>query len=195
MHAAMRCVRVKACDECGCRAYDNSVGLIDGLSLRRKHWKDHPSRYMLVSFQTSTKPELRESLWNWLCADPSLSSWGRSPETDSLRGISNCAYDNSMDRFAFYTSVVVPSIFVVSPQGFGLDCYRTYEALLLGTYPIVISSDLDVLFKDLPVLILRDWGELSVKLLETTYADFQGRKFDFSTLYVKYWKGQIRSGE
>ena len=49
--------------------------------------------------------------------------------------------------------------FVVSPHGGGLDCHRTWEVLLLGSIPIVKSSALDPLYKDLPVVIVKDWSE------------------------------------
>ena len=78
--------------------------------------------------------------------------------------------------------------FALSPRGWGPDCYRTWEALLVGTIPIVrrcqfdmylVRSDdvvdsgmkctitspaggeLDKLYQDLPVLIIDNWEELT----------------------------------
>jgi hypothetical protein len=56
--------------------------------------------------------------------------------------------------------------YVVSPAGNGPDCHRTWEAVFLGSFPIVITSALDPLFEDLPVLILHDWSELDNELLK-----------------------------
>lgn len=50
--------------------------------------------------------------------------------------------------------------FVVSPPGNGIDCHRTWEVLLMGSIPIVLTSCLDPLFYGLPVIILNDWNEL-----------------------------------
>lgn len=50
--------------------------------------------------------------------------------------------------------------FVVSPPGNGIDCHRTWEVLLMGSIPIVLTSCLDPLFHGLPVIILNDWNEL-----------------------------------
>lgn len=50
--------------------------------------------------------------------------------------------------------------FVVSPQGNGRDCHRTWELLALGSIPIVHTSSLDILYDDLPVVIVNDWSEL-----------------------------------
>lgn len=49
--------------------------------------------------------------------------------------------------------------FVISTHGNGLDCHRTWELLLLGCIVITKTSSLDPLFRDLPVVIVRNWGE------------------------------------
>lgn len=57
--------------------------------------------------------------------------------------------------------------YVLSPHGNGLDCHRTWEALALGCIPIVKSSPLDTLFEGLPVMIVRDWTDVTKETLET----------------------------
>jgi len=52
--------------------------------------------------------------------------------------------------------------FVVSPHGRGLDCHRTWESLLLGNIVIVKASSLDPLYEGLPVVIVRDWREVTL---------------------------------
>ncbi|MBS0640933.1 MAG: hypothetical protein JSS43_13730 [Proteobacteria bacterium] len=51
--------------------------------------------------------------------------------------------------------------FVVSPRGAGLDCHRTWEALALGTIPIVQRSSLDAVFDHFPVAVVQDWREVT----------------------------------
>lgn len=51
--------------------------------------------------------------------------------------------------------------FVLSPAGQGLDCHRTWEAMLLGAIPIVRKSSLDSLYESLPVAMVEDWDEVS----------------------------------
>ena len=53
--------------------------------------------------------------------------------------------------------------FVLSPRGNGVDCYRTWEALLFGSIVITKTSALDDMYikKNLPVVILQDWDELN----------------------------------
>lgn len=57
-------------------------------------------------------------------------------------------------------------MFVLSPEGRGLDCHRTWEAIALGCVPIVKKSALSRLFEDLPVLEVEDWSLVTGELLE-----------------------------
>ena len=50
--------------------------------------------------------------------------------------------------------------FGASPHGNGLDCHRTWEMLYLGMIPVVKTSSLDVLYRELPVVILEDWEDV-----------------------------------
>lgn len=54
---------------------------------------------------------------------------------------------------------------IISPHGNGLDCHRTYEAIALGCIPVVKSSTLDLMYKDMPIIILDDWNDISLELL------------------------------
>lgn len=83
--------------------------------------------------------------------------------------------------------------FVVSPHGNGLDCHRTWEALVLGCIPIVKTSGIDYLFEDLPVLIVKDWADVTKTLLDSTVQDFKNRKFNLDRLTMKYWMDLINS--
>lgn len=56
--------------------------------------------------------------------------------------------------------------YIISPHGNGLDCHRTWEALYLNCVPIIKSSTIDSIYKDLPVLILDSWEDLTKENLE-----------------------------
>jgi len=55
--------------------------------------------------------------------------------------------------------------FVVAPLGVGLDCYRIWETLLLGSIPIVPYSEFvdEELFEGLPVKRVSSWAEVDVQ--------------------------------
>jgi len=77
--------------------------------------------------------------------------------------------------------------FVLSPHGNGLDCHRTWEALVLGCIPIVKKSDIDSLYEDLPVLIVNNWSNLNQDLLTNTIDKFKNKIFNYNKLSLKYW--------
>lgn len=81
--------------------------------------------------------------------------------------------------------------FVLSPLGHGMDCHRTWEALALGCIVIVETSPLDVLYRDLPVLILNNWADLTQELLQKTVEDFKNRTFNYERITLKYWHNII----
>ncbi len=57
--------------------------------------------------------------------------------------------------------------YCVSPEGNGIDCYRTWEALYMKTIPICKRSILVEEFaKTFPIYIVDDWKDLDVKDLE-----------------------------
>ena len=80
--------------------------------------------------------------------------------------------------------------FVLSPPGGGIDCHRTWEALILGCIPIVkrYTVNCDRLFEDLPVLLIDDWRDVTLDLLTKTVRDFQTRQFKYEKLTLEYYK-------
>jgi hypothetical protein len=85
--------------------------------------------------------------------------------------------------------------FVISPRGHGLDCHRTWESLLLGNIPIVRHSPLDALYEGLPVVIVKEWEEITAPSLSTwhaEYRDFFERPEVQERLTNVYWIARAR---
>jgi hypothetical protein len=82
--------------------------------------------------------------------------------------------------------------FVISPHGNGLDCHRTWEALALGCIPIVRTSPIDILYQDLPVLIVSNWSDITEKLLKITINRYMNTTFNLNKLSLSYWCDLIR---
>ncbi|CAH1777421.1 unnamed protein product [Owenia fusiformis] len=81
--------------------------------------------------------------------------------------------------------------FWVAPRGNGLDTHRIWEALYVGSIPIVQRSLLDPLFKDLPVLLIDNYEDLTEKLLKETLIKFSDMDIDTKTLHRNYWWREI----
>jgi hypothetical protein len=81
--------------------------------------------------------------------------------------------------------------FVVSPSGEGLDCHRTWEALALGCVPIVKNHLFTDLFRDLPVLVVNDWSEVTEPFLKEWCGKLSVREFNYSNLMLSQWNLKI----
>jgi len=86
-------------------------------------------------------------------------------------------------------------MFVLSPEGIGLDCHRTWEALLLGCIPVLRRSPFTNIFEGLPVALLDSWTDFTEAFIESELRKhLSERKYDFSKLYLAYWRHKIRKG-
>ena len=87
--------------------------------------------------------------------------------------------------------------FVLSPFGVGMDCHRTWEALCLGSIPILKAPNFRKMFEGLPVLIVNEWSEVSEDLLNNTLISFKEKEeqnlFNYDKLKLSFWVDQIRN--
>jgi len=83
--------------------------------------------------------------------------------------------------------------FVCSPSGGGLDCHRTWEALILGCVPIVKSSGMDRVFEGLPVWIVGDWLEVTLEACLTKKEEFASKAYNLEKLGLDYWIKRIQA--
>lgn len=81
--------------------------------------------------------------------------------------------------------------FIVSPHGNGLDCHRTWEALCLNCIVIVKASPLDGLYEGLPVLIIKEWSDITEVLLLETMDQYKNKIFKYEKLTLNYWTDQF----
>ena len=84
-------------------------------------------------------------------------------------------------------------IFVVSPFGHGFDCIRTFQALSLGCIVIMKKSFLDIIYEDLPMLLVDNWEYLNEKLLENYLLEYPNKKFNYDKLKFEYWNNLVNS--
>ena len=112
----------------------------------------------------------------------------------SLRSIRNVAFfqDTKKNRLDTWTEQSRYA-FVASPHGVGLDCHRTWEALALGSVPVVKTSPLNHLYDDLPVLIVDSWDAVTPALLADKQKEFASNfsKFNLKRLTLQYWLDEI----
>lgn len=100
---------------------------------------------------------------------------------------------NTAKPFAEYLAEMKTHKFAVAPPGRGLDTHRAWESLMVGTIPIMMTTPLNSLYDNLPVLIIEDWAIITPEFLEKEYIRIRARTYDFSVLYSPYWKNLLEN--
>lgn len=114
----------------------------------------------------------------------------RNPLLNYFSNNSFC-YHASVTDLIPYLTTMKDSYYVLSPFGNGLDCHRTWEALLLDTIPIVESSPIDNLFSELPVLIVDNLLQIDEEYLKKELIKFSNQLFKKEKVFFQYWKNLI----
>lgn len=92
-----------------------------------------------------------------------------------------------------YLTALRENSFVLCPEGNGIDTHRLWETLYMGGIPIILSNPvLDPLIKDLPVVSLSSWNELSDRSrMETQWGKIRERTWNYSKLKFSFWEKRI----
>ena len=63
----------------------------------------------------------------------------------------------------------------------------------MGAIPIVLDTPMNAMFAELPVMMVRSWGEVTPESLERVAADMARRsaEFRFDKLYMAYWAALV----
>lgn len=94
--------------------------------------------------------------------------------------------------FESYLTEMRKSYFCISPAGAGIDCHRTWEALIVGTVPVVTRSLVAEEHSDWPVVILDDWSDFkAADFTKQRYADLWG-DFQPEALHMDNYLNRLR---
>jgi hypothetical protein len=91
------------------------------------------------------------------------------------------------------------SKFILSPGGLGLDCYRHWEALMMGTIPVIEHLNrTDGWYRslsDLPVAWIDSYDNLTPQFLEQEYARIlqHAEAFNYEKLTKQWWIQMIQN--
>ena len=94
-----------------------------------------------------------------------------------------------------YYEIIKKTHFIASPQGIGIDCHRTWEAIYLKTIPIVIKSPATEYFNriGLPIFLIDSWDKinnLTLEKLEGIYNNIYNDN-SFSQAHMDHWVNEI----
>lgn len=135
----------------------------------------------------------------------------KNPERKALRAFFSaepyCTIRSTPLSFENYLEEMAEHKFALSPRGWGPDCYRTWEALYVGTIPIVRrgqagelrfnrrskgGSQLDRLYEDLPILVIDEWEEITEEFLHKKYDEILSKNYATEKLFLEYWYDVIK---
>jgi FkbM family methyltransferase len=97
-------------------------------------------------------------------------------------------WHNAQDMISHYESISKYK-WTLCPRGAGEDTHRLWEALYLGSIPIVLKSTISQLYKGLPVVQLDTWDELSLDMLRERSKSLPN---DRTNAYFKNWINLIK---
>ena len=102
------------------------------------------------------------------------------------------------DEMSFYREMM-RSKFVLSPGGLGFDCYRHWEAMYMGTIPVIEHLNRTDgwlrVFQDLPVLLVDSHDHVTPELLEREYERIisKAKSYKYEKLTSEFWIRFIQS--
>jgi len=91
------------------------------------------------------------------------------------------------------------SKFVLCPSGMGWDTYRAWEAMCLGTIPVLETygrkDGMYRMYDDLPVLWVENYDDVTPALLEASYPKIlaKAKEYNFAKLTNQWWVDFINS--
>ncbi len=152
---------------------------------------DHGFIEVITEVQQKTKGWARPTLL-YMNFTPFTNPSVRKYVYKLFRKKSFCTVSSRKD-FRSYLIDLAQTKFGLSPRGNGEDCIRTWELLYMGARPIVMSSSIDSLFEGLPVVIIKDWNEVTEKFLEAKWEEMSQQEFHLERMYAGYWLEMISS--
>jgi hypothetical protein len=139
-------------------------------------WQKEKKSLLYVNFRPETNPEVRMPLWQRF----SSADW-KGHCTLQPGNVSPEEYVGSMSTHRF----------VLCPRGNGIDTHRMWEALYLGSIPIVERHPALDAFSDLPILFVNHLGSLTRQELETKFREMKESTWNMEKLFMTWWRSQI----
>jgi|ETNvirenome_6_85_1030632.scaffolds.fasta_scaffold00873_9 hypothetical protein len=135
---------------------------------------DDTSKQHLVhmNFDLSTNPEKRTPVFDRFVNQDYVLHTDPKPFKEYLYDLKGCKY-------------------TLSPPGAGNDCHRTWEAIIVGTIPIIEKTHNMSFYEGLPVLMVDDWSNVTLDLLEEKYEEIIDKKNNTSYTELQHWVEEI----
>ena len=128
---------------------------------------------LYVNFRPETNPQVRVPLWE---------SYGEGVREGWA---TRCAGESSREDFV---TAMAAHRFVLCPRGNGIDTHRMWEALYVGTIPVVERHMALEAFSDLPILFVDRLDGITRNFLEESYGQMTSRNWNWEKLFLPWWR-------
>ena len=165
-----------------------------GFDLHTQKWlvgKSVDDKFLFIASQSS-KPKIRKVLCD---AHLIISHPDRGEMIKTIKDNKDIVFIHERKPFVDIIELYGTHEFIISPRGNGIDCHRTWEAILAGCIVITRTSTLDEMFisNKLPVVIIQDWSELNDDLPQklekwsSEYSHLTSSQIIIPKLLFGYW--------
>eukprot|EP00797_Seminavis_robusta_P005558 Sro136_g063920.2 (240) ;mRNA; f:4538-5257 len=116
-----------------------------------------------------------------------------------IRNFNGTVKNTYGERYGMYLEEMRRSKFILSPSGIGLDCYRHWEAIHMGTFPVIEHLNRnDGWFRtlhDLPVAWVNHYDNLTEEFLLEQYPKIlaKAHTYKYEKLTRQWWIRMIQS--
>ncbi|HRN78487.1 MAG TPA: glycosyltransferase [Candidatus Dependentiae bacterium] len=161
------------------------------LGIANKYWAHGDTR--VVDTVRKELPTIQKDTLLCINFDINTPHIGQQERIDIHNAFANKDFVYHAERKPYegYLRDLARAKFTMSPPGSSLDCHRTWEALLMDCIPIVKHSPLDPLFKDLPVLLIDDWAQVTQEFLEQQYEMLKNKFTHNEKFFADYYIRQL----
>ena len=140
---------------------------------------------------------------NWLYVNHEISTnpGERAEPYRIFRNKGFCSLVEQKKSYLDYIKDMKSHRFVLCPEGNGFDTHRTWEALYMGSIPIVKRRIFTEMFsRIMPILIVEDWKIITLDFLQEVYNKMKQITWPYGDKYLDmtFWedviKGRIKIG-
>ena len=158
------------------------------IGLENEHWFPYKQQITL-----ETKPEEPRIAKAFVQFNPATHP-ERNHALSVLRPDTYDAYtgaNGDRSQHGLFCNNLAKYAFCLCPRGNGVDTHRLWEALYMGCVPICKLYVAHKFNKDLPILFVNRWEDITKDFLEQAYKYVDRSLFDSDLLKMSYWSKRI----
>jgi len=151
-------------------------------NINKFNYENKDTKKVYCNWKNANNPRKRIGILQKLRNNDIEYHWGRGKEENE----SEVRY-NGISPYIYYEQMAQCK-FVIAPPGVApTDSAKIWEALYMGSFPVVIKDDAIKEWGNLPIIQVNDYSEVTYDLLYS-YLD---KEYNFERCYMTYWKKRI----